>query len=293
LAGLERDLGVIVEDDQVADLRSSGANIVLVAAADVVDENFEVYQRFLDAGINVLSAGSHAYQPELFYPDHAAKMDALAKERGVSFTGSGIWDMTRIWSGILAGGACVEIESIDYSTDTEVLRQGIHWLEPTGIGMTVEEFDEKVGRVPSQLSDVIQIPSILVLRQYGYTIDNVEMSQEPVLFDEPVYCRELEKELPAGTCVGTRTMAVVDTVEGVQARSRFEYRLLRPGEVEHSTWKINGSPGMEVRVVREDSDVAQASSLVNRIPDVLAAEPGITPITDMGPLKPSTLLASA
>ena len=52
-------------------------------------------------------------------------------------------------------------------------------------------------------------------------------------------------------------------------------------------WKVLGKPRMEITVKREDSGVASASSLFNRIPDVLAAEPGIVEIVNYGPEKPS------
>jgi 4-hydroxy-tetrahydrodipicolinate reductase len=82
----------------------------------------------------------------------------------------------------------------------------------------------------------------------------------------------------------------VETKEGVTARSTAELRLFKPGEVEHSTWRINGLPSVQISVIREDSDIAQASSVLNRVPDVLAAEPGIVPVMEMMPLRPSVFL---
>lgn len=66
----------------------------------------------------------------------------------------------------------------------------------------------------------------------------------------------------------------------------------RIGEIEHMTWAVEGLPGMEIRVKREDTGFASASSLFNRIPDVLAAPTGIVEITRMGPLKSSALLGA-
>ena len=54
-------------------------------------------------------------------------------------------------------------------------------------------------------------------------------------------------------------------------------------------WIVTGKPSMHVRVVREESGVASASSLLNRVPDVLAARPGIVEITEYGPLLASML----
>jgi hypothetical protein len=43
-------------------------------------------------------------------------------------------------------------------------------------------------------------------------------------------------------------------------------------------------------VERLDAAHATAANLFNRIPDVIAARPGIVPVFELGPLKPTALL---
>ena len=54
-------------------------------------------------------------------------------------------------------------------------------------------------------------------------------------------------------------------------------------------WSVDGLPHTRVRTEREDSAHATAACLFNRIPDVIAAPPGIVLISQMGPLKPTAL----
>ncbi|MET0657423.1 MAG: hypothetical protein ABW110_04605 [Steroidobacteraceae bacterium] len=290
LAGLGKDLGIVVQDYEKADYSGLKADVALIAGPDYLNDCFPIYERFLTAGINVLSFGSHAYQPYWFFPEIAKKIDSLAREHDVTFTGSGLWDMTRIWSGLIAGGPCIKISSIEYLTNIEAVRQGVHWLPKLGVGLTVEEFDTKIGCAVGRFNEVLQVPSVIVLQHYGYTVTHVKLRQEPVVFAESVYCKEVDQEVAAGRCVGTRVIIDVDTKEGVSAHNQFEYRLFRSGEVEAGTWKINGSPGMQVTVAREDSHISSATSLLNRVPDVLRAKPGIVTIMEMGPELPSVFL---
>lgn len=295
LVGLEKDLGIAVQDYEKADYSTLDADVAIIAGPDFLDRAFPIYERFLKAGVNVISYGSHAYDPYIFHPEIAEKIDNLAKENGVTFTGSGLWDMTRIWSGLIAAGPCVSIDSFEYTSDSDFSRQGAHWIPVVGMGMTVEEYNEKLAGEVDGCSEkgwngVYKPLGIIILEYFGYTVSNVRMWQEPVVFDEPVYCHLVDKEIPAGICVGTRLRIETQSEEGVPVHTRIDLRLFKPGEQEHSTWRVNGSPGMEVRVIREDSDIAQASSAMNRIPDVLAAEPGIVSIMKMRPLKPSVLL---
>ncbi|MCY4425590.1 MAG: hypothetical protein OXC05_00965 [Halieaceae bacterium] len=290
LASLDKDLGVTVQDCDTADYSSLDADVALIASTDFLEQNFPAYQRFLGRGINVLCHGGESYHPRWMNREVAKKIEALAKKNEVTFTGSGIWDMTRIWSGIICAGPCVRIDSIEHNSATEIGRQGSQFVTLVGAGMTVEEFDEKLGRKALPFSQTLQIPSVAVLQQYGYTVTDVDTRQEPVLWDEPVYCPELDKELVAGVSVGLRVLIDVFTQEGVKASSCVEWRVFREDEEELMHWRVNGLPGMEITVKREDSGVASASSLFNRIPHVIAAEPGIVELMNLGPEKPSVLL---
>jgi 2,4-diaminopentanoate dehydrogenase len=298
LAGLDKDLGVIVQDYEKADYSGLKADVALIAGPDFVDRAYPIYERFLKAGINVISYGAHAYDPYIFHPEIAKKIDTLARENGATFTGGGLWDMTRLWSGMIAAGPCVKIDSFEYLSITDPARQGAHAFPQAGVGLTIREYDETVGRKVNGLSagkdyqrlswnGVYQALGIIILQHYGYTVRDTRMWQEPVVFDEPYYCKEIDKVIPAGDSVGTRIRIDTTSEEGVSVHTKIEIRLFKPGEIEHSTWKVNGLPSMQVQVIREDSDIAQAASAINRIPDVLAAEPGIVPIMKLGPLKPS------
>jgi 4-hydroxy-tetrahydrodipicolinate reductase len=182
----------------------------------------------------------------------------------------------------------VEIESLLHRTQTEVARQGVYWLDRLGVGLTAEAYKKKYA---AGVGDgVFAIPSVSVLQKLGYTVTEVIQSQEPVIWDEEHFCPVLGKSIPAGLAWGTRFLVDVATEEGVTARSEIEARAFREGEVEEMRWTIKGMPGMDIRVVRENSGVASASSLLNRIPDIIAAEPGIVETTKHAPLKSSALL---
>lgn len=289
LAGLDIDLGVVVQDCETADYDAVNADIMLNASRPSLRENMACYERFLSRGINVLCHAGEAYNPYWSDPASADEIDRLAKQYGATFSGSGIWDMTRIWAGMIAAGPCVELWAINHHTTTEVMRAGKHWGPAVGIGMTEAEYDEKLGRGSNPIAESLTVPSITVLQHYGYTITHVERRREPIILDEPITCPVTNDEIAAGLAIGTCFVIDVETKEGVKAYTRAAYRIFEAGEDEEMCWQIDGLPGMEIRVKREDSGVASASSLFNRIPDVLAAAPGIHTIMDFGPQKPSTL----
>jgi 4-hydroxy-tetrahydrodipicolinate reductase len=290
LAGLDRDLGIIVQDGDKADLSKLEADVLIISVGNHIRTLFPIYQRFLNAGVNILCLAGEACYPYGIDVKLAEEIDTLAKKNNVSFTGGGIWDVSRIWPGILAAGPCTELKSLYHRSITDVSRQIISKEQAweCGIGHTVQEFwDKGYGKNPMALL-YVTIPEH-VFHALGYTWTNPRVTLEPVVFDIPVKLHLFEDPIKAGTTVGTRIICDVDTKEGPTARAEIELRMFKEGEVEHMYWAVKGRPEINIRVERNDSMHATAACLFNRIPDVIKAPPGIALISRMGPVRPTAL----
>ena len=289
VCGLAKDLGVIVQDCEQANYNNLNADVAIVAITDRLNQNFVAYQRLMNAGLNVICHGTESYYPFGTDAETAAKIDALAKDKDVTFTGSGIWDMSRIWAGILIAGPCTQIESLHHKSLTESGRAGKHLMKVVGIGLTQAEYYEKNVKNPGGVGGMYKTILHHVLDALGYTVTRVQERREPVLFDEPVYSIVLEQELAAGICIGTRFVVEAETAEGVTASAHIELRIFRPGDVEHMMWSVKGKPSARITVERDDSVHMSAASLFNRVRDVIAAPAGIQVVSKLGPLRHSAL----
>ncbi|MFO1426364.1 MAG: hypothetical protein U1F11_05215 [Steroidobacteraceae bacterium] len=289
VCGLGKDLGVLVQDCDTARYDGLDADVAIVAITDRLHQNYTAYERLMNAGLDVICHGTESYYP--FGTDEATaqKIDALAKRNGVTFTGSGIWDMSRIWAGILVTGPCTQIRSLYHRSLTESGRAGKHLMKVVGIGLSQEEYYEKNVKNPGGVGGMYKTILHHVLAALGYTVTSVRERREPVLFEEPVYSKVLEQELAAGVCVGTRFIVEAETAEGVTATSHIELRLFRAGDVEHMMWAVEGKPSARITVERDDSVHMSAASLFNRVRDVMAAPPGIQVVSKLGPLRHTAL----
>lgn len=289
--GLERDLGITIQDCETGDYGKLDADIGIVAQTNTLRLNLPAYRRLLGAGLNVGCHGSESYLPHGCDPVSAAEIDLLAKKNGVTFTGSGIWDMSRIWSGILLAGPCTELKSLYHSSITDSQGQAINLKQAQQVGMggTVDEFYAlKLDKTPLTIS-YKTIPE-QVLIALGYTITETSTKVEPIVFDIPTPTWYVpEGSFPAGAVVGVRILPEIHTKEGVTAKARIELRLFQAGEQEHMYWELDGMPHTRIRIERDDSAHATAACLFNRIPDIIAAPPGIQPVYRLGPLKSSAL----
>lgn len=285
--GLDRDLGVIVQDCDTGNYDDLDADVGVVTHRDLLSANMNAYRRLMNVGLNIACHGVQSYLPQSNDPAAAAEIETLALTNGVTFTGCGIWDMSRIWSGILTAGPCTDIKSIHISslTDPQGQTNSLQQIKQYCISDTVETFYAKgIDRNAAALAKKT-IPE-MVLRALGYTIIESTATIEPVVYDVPVKTRYVpEGYFAAGLCMGVRFRCKTTTEEGVIGTGMVEQRMFLPGDIEHMYWEIDGTPRNRTRVERLDSAAATAGNLFNRLPDIIAARPGIVPVYEMGPLK--------
>jgi len=287
LAGRDRDCGVVVQDCDLADYGGIEADLAIVATTDRLAVNFPTYERLMNAGMNVICHAAEASFPWGADAELAKKIDALAKRNGVTFTGTGLWDMSRIWSGILVAGPCTHIETMFLESLTNIGAAGKHVLDVVGVGLSPDEYRRKFIDERGPIGNIYKLIPQHVLTALGFTVTSATETREAVIFDEPVHCRYLQRNIEPGVSVGTRVVAQVETREGVKARADIELRLIRDGELEHVVWRVEGKPRSFVRVDRRGSVYSSASTMINRVRDVIAASPGIKLVSELGPLKPS------
>ena len=291
LSGLDRDIGVIVQDCDRASFDGLDADIGVVTLSNNLEVNVHAYRRLMNAGLNVICHGTESYYPWGCNSDLAQEIDALAKENGVTFTGSGIWDMSRIWTGIIMAGACTEINSIYHKSITDFAGQTTpEQAENWGVGISPEEFEAKGLSDAKVYLSYKTIPEH-VLFALGYTITDTRVRVEPIILEEPFDSSDfLGRVIPTGKVIGTRVIGEVETSEGTTGTVHMEARLFSPDEQEHNYWKLDGKPRSRVVTERFDSAHATAANLFNRIPQVIRAEPGIVLLSQLGPQQHTALL---
>jgi 4-hydroxy-tetrahydrodipicolinate reductase len=118
----------------------------------------------------------------------------------VTFTGTGLWDMSRIWSGILVAGPCTHIESMRLESITNIGAAGKHVLDVVGVGLTPDAYRKKFVDESGPIGNLYKLIPWHVLSALGFTVTTAVEVREPVIFDEPV---------TAATCKVTSNQASV------------------------------------------------------------------------------------
>ncbi len=290
-AKVGRDLGDLVDAPGLAgrpvldmaetDLAGLGADIALVATHDRLAETLPHHRRLLEAGLDVVCVGAESSYPADVDPGAAREIDAMARGNGVTFTGCGLWDAYRIWTLKTLAGPCTGIDAIHHRSVTDVNRFGPEVVRIARVGEDPADLAADGGGERS----IYRVFLVQVTASLGLTVTGVEERQEPVILDAPAACATLGGEVAAGRCAGLRTVIEVATAEGVGARAEIELRLTLPGEGEWMSWRIDGAPPAELRLSGLDTGHATASSVVNRLPDVLAAPAGLVTCDTLAPMR--------
>lgn len=293
VAGLDRSFGVPVQDCDTVDFSALDADVGIVTMTDRLALNFDAYERLLGAGMNVLCLATQASHPRAADAALGERIDELAMAKNVSFTGTSVWDMTRIWSGLLVASPTTELRAMHMRSVTNVGRGGRHAVRYVGIGLTPDDYEAHMAAGEGPTGGFYSLVVQQVLEALGYTVTSVDERYEPVLADIPLDCPPLERVIEPGISSGTRLVSTVETAEGVTAAMHVELRLLAEGERETMQWRVEGRPPCTITIDRRDSVHHSAAALVNRIPDVIAAPPGIQLVSQLGVMTPSALLGRA
>lgn len=301
LAGLDRDLGVIATTDRDALLALKPDCIVHAAMTDDrVPEAIEDLIAFAEAGINVVSSGPVILQyPYGVLPDdYIARVDGAATKGGVSLHVNGIdpgfandalpLAMTSL-SQRIDELRCQEIA--DYST----YYQPVVMSELFGFGK------------PMDATPPLVVPQVLTLA-WGSVVRQLAAGLD-VTVDEPLDVRvervaadkdysTVSVEIPEGTQAALR-FEVVGKVNGVDRIVLEHYTRTHPDQC--PDWPtpadgdgcyrilISGEPHMAVEFTHhgEHGDhnvsgmIVTAARLVNSVPAVVDARPGLITALDL------------
>ncbi|WP_034269015.1 NAD(P)H-dependent amine dehydrogenase family protein [Haloechinothrix halophila] len=309
LAGLGHSLGVAATTDADALLTSRPDCIVHTAMADHrIQESIEDLCRFLRAGINVVSSGPVFLQyPEGTVPDEMVEpIRQAATEGGASLWVNGIDPgFANDWLPLALTGIS---ERIDEVRCLEILNYATY--DNAQVLFDIMGFGKPLDDVPMLLQPgVLSLAWGSVVRQLAAGLD--------VTLDEVT---EQVERLPAPE---TFDIASGTIPEGTAAALRFEVRGMRGGRpvvvLEHVTrlrddlgpdWPqpagqgcyrvvVSGEPNytLDLRLLGTDGDhntaglKATAMRLVNAIPAVIAAPPGLLTALDL-PLVPGRVRAT-
>lgn len=241
---------------------------------------------------------------ELFYawdsnPVVSKKIDDLAKENGVTITGSGYQDVS--WGSMVTALAATaaSIKTVHGISSYNLEDYGLETAAMHGAGLNTAEFEKQILEVNNVTAEeqerLIAVGKFLpgymwpvngwVASALGLHVTKISQRAEATTYSTDLYSNTLKKTIPAGEPTGLRTIVTSETEEGITIITECIGRVFSPDEKDVNEWLIKGEPDM--RFVMENPATVEmtCACAVNRLPDIVAAEPGYVTSEKMQDLK--------
>ena len=295
------EIGVKVTDLKDAEemLKQTRPDICIVETMSLLKDVEEALMLCARLGINAITTCEEAFFPWNSNPTVTKAIDEMAKKTGCTITGSGYQDI--YWGQLITSiaGSTQKITKIKGSTSYNVEDYGIALANAHGAGLTLDEFDKQVAIV-DKISDeernkIIQsgdyLPSYMwntngwLCEKLGLTIKSQTQVTVPTTNKEDIYSSTLGMTVKAGDATGMSAVVTTETEEGITIESECIGKVYSKEDYDKNEWTVYGEPNTTITVARPSTVELTCATIVNRIPDVINAEPGYVTTDKLGDLQ--------
>jgi 4-hydroxy-tetrahydrodipicolinate reductase len=279
LAGLPA-LGVPVSADMKKVLGGKDVDIVVLTTTSGLAPIYEQLRQLLPYGVSVVSSCEELCYPWLTNPAMAAKIDELAKKNKVAVLATGVNPgFLMDFLPIVMTGVCREVRKITVERIQDASFRRIPFQQKIGAGLTVAAFHEKVKA--GTLRHVGLTESMhMIASCVGWKLDKADEAITPIIAERQVKTAGMVVE-PGGV-LGVQQIG--RAIAGGQEVITMIFRAAigEPGARDRIV--IDGTPTIDTSIQGGvNGDVATCALLVNAIPAVLHARPGLRTMVDIEP----------
>jgi 4-hydroxy-tetrahydrodipicolinate reductase len=243
-----------------------------------LDRIEEQLATIIRSGAHVVSSTEELFYPYQRNPEFCQRLDALAKQYGVAVVGTGVnpgfaMDILPL----CLTGVCTEVKKITVTRVVDASRRRLPLQRKIGAGITRKEFKE---RAASGIFGHIGLreSALAVMATLGWPVDEIKESLQPVIADRRVRTPFLtvERQQVAGI---NQVLRVKN--EGKE-RLVLTLQMYVGAKKPHDSVEIVGNPPLSMRIEGGIfGDTATIGALVNTIPKMLKAQPGLRMMVDL------------
>lgn len=293
----EKPLNIKIKDAKDFDefLQKHEVDIAVITTTSIFAENYPIYEICAKNGVNAISTCEEAFYAQNSNPKLTKKLDKIAKETGCTICGSGYQDV--FWGNLISvlGGATHKIKTIKGKSSYNVEDYGISLAKVHGAGLSPEEFEKEIASA-DEISDEERkklisagkfSPSFMwnvngwLCSKLGLHITKQTQKSVPQIATEDIYSSTLDMTIPKGYCTGLSAVVTTETKEGTTIISECIGKVYNKDEFDCNDWTIEGEPTTRVVIERPQTAELTCATVINRIPEVLVAEPGYTTTEQM------------
>jgi 2,4-diaminopentanoate dehydrogenase len=268
-------IGVPVVADLAAVTTAPG-DVAVALTTSGTAELLPLIEQAAARGVHTVSTCEDLAYAAFETPELAARIDALARQAGVSVLGTGVnpgFVMDRL--PLALAGACVAVRKVEVERVVDAAKRRLPLRAKVGAGVTVEEF--RAGVAARRFGHRGLPESCALLGAgLGLKFDEIRSSIDPVVATEAAP----RAGIAPGRVAGLKQTAV--GLVGGEALVTLDLEMSVAAPDPHDRIRIDGDPPLDVLLVGgTHGDRGTVGTTVNAIPAVAAAASGLHHVTDL------------
>jgi 4-hydroxy-tetrahydrodipicolinate reductase len=269
LGGMRKESGLKVTSDLSSLLQNVEADIVVNSTVSSLNFVSRDIITTVESGVNFLSTCEELSFPQLQNLKLAKKIDKIAREKRVSVLGAGVnpgFVMDKL--PLVLSSVCKDVKKVKITRIVDASKRRLPLQKKVGAGLSIEEFQKKV---KEKKIKHVGLPESLALISKGlnFNLKKIKIKEEI----KPVTDKE-------GKVLGINQLCkgIMNGKEIITLNLQMYLNAKEPrDEIE-----IFGKPKIKMKVEGGiHGDIATAAIIVNLIPKVVKAKPGLLTVNDI------------
>jgi 2,4-diaminopentanoate dehydrogenase len=278
VVGLPKRLGVKVSDAAAKALKTAKPDVVVLCTSSSIKKVMPQIETILKAKTAIVSTTEELSYPGYTHIRQARQIHAWAKKAKVAVLGTGVnpgFAMDAL--PIALTGVCERVDRITVHRVQDARIRRLPFQQKIGAGLTTEQFQKKVD--DGSVRHVGLTESIAMIADaMGWPLDRITDDIQPKLASVTISSEFLAVD--AGYVCGIIQDGVGYRKNDAVIRLHMEAYLGAPES--YDSVEIEGSPRISSKIAGGiHGDIATASIVVNSIPKVLSAAPGLHTMRDL------------
>lgn len=278
ILGLPTKTGVLVSSNAAAVLSSTKPDVVLHTTSSFFARMYDQLILCASHGANVVSSTEELAHPYDRHPEISAELDKVAKENGVTLLGTGVnpgYAMDAL--AMMATGVCNSVKSITVNREVNAGLRRLPLQQKVGAGITEQAFAEK--KATGMFGHIGLVESIRMIADgMGWSITKIVEQLDPVISPKRVETPFLVVE--KGQVAGIHHYA--HGYDGDELIITLDLKMFVGAENPRDEVIAESDPPMNLLVKGGIfGDTATVATLINSIPLVMKANPGLKTAIDI------------
>jgi 4-hydroxy-tetrahydrodipicolinate reductase len=286
VVGLGRDLGVAVSCDPELPVSRVQADVVIHATSPYLSVASPQLLNLLAGGNRVISACDELVYPWTSRPDMASRLDATAKAAGAALLAVGaspgfVTDSLPLF----LASVCAKVEALSVTRVIDLDKEPAAVRAAAGLGMTVDALRQAANEGTIGFPALLDSVGLMAAR-LDWQLDRLMETIEPI---QATGRWETEATIVAtGRVAGVRQLA--RGYSGGAETLRVDLIAFLGAPDPHDAIVIRGRPPISARIEGGiPSHLATAALMVQSLPAVAAAPPGLLSVTDLLGIYPDRI----